>query len=370
MAGELRLLPRTPWNPLAFSDTPMEPSVLLAAKLAFVALAGGGFFLHVGQPFAPLLGPLDALRAAPGFGALLQAAFWIPGVALLLNRHVRVASAACGVVVLWTQLQSRPALASPALLLGFLLVLAGLEAPRRRPLLLRWQIVVVFVIAFAGKIADPLWRDGTVMAGLIESGMAGPFFAWSAGVRPPALSAAGFSWAIMVAQFALACGLATTPWNAHAVRYAVIVQLATLLLLPTAAMAAWSIAVGIGLLAFLDWPQGPVRALWPRSCGWPLWLRIALDRYDWDHRIVWPLPPDPEADLEVDYDDVEAHHWHAARALVLHFPAFWVATFLVLFAVHRLLPPSVAAIVIAVFGLTLWTFLTVPASMRWIHRPH
>jgi hypothetical protein len=48
VAGELKPLPRVPWNPLACSDTPMEPNVLLVAKLAAAALIIDGFFLQIG----------------------------------------------------------------------------------------------------------------------------------------------------------------------------------------------------------------------------------------------------------------------------------------------------------------------------------
>lgn len=365
VAGKLKKLPRAPWHPMAMSDTPMEPNVLLAAKLAFVFLVADGFFLHLGTPFAPALPSLGALRSVPGWAVLLPVLFWVPGLCLLVNRFVRPASTILGAVVLLAQLQSSPALANHSLFLGALLVLAGLEQAGRRPVLLRWQMAAIHLVMFIGKVGDPAWRDGDVLAGWIRLGEAvNPALAWLG--QGTSVTWLGFvlSWAVMGAELLLAVGLALPFRRSTTVWFGVLTQLALLVLLPSGPMVAWSLALALGYLAFLNWPESPICALWPRACGWPLWLHIALDRYDWDHRITWPMPPNPDAELEVDYDEVHRHDWHALRDLLLYFPAFHAVVFAVLLAAYVLAPAGVAATLIALVVGPLFAFCATPAVAR------
>jgi hypothetical protein len=135
---------RASWNPLACTGTALDPPLLLAAKLLVVyALASQGVSWH-GEIFLPFIESLDLVRdLVPP--ALPRAVFAGAAVALLLNRAVRAAAAACGLVVLWGIVASRPAFSNGATLLGCLLLLTGLGETGRTPWLLRVQVVLVYL---------------------------------------------------------------------------------------------------------------------------------------------------------------------------------------------------------------------------------
>jgi hypothetical protein len=347
----------------------MAPEVLCVAKLAAAALVLDGFFARIDGPFVPVADWPWAAGLPAGFGTVLQAGFWITAGALLVNRWPRAASVACGAIVLAGQAVALPAVAGHALLLGFLLVLAGLEAPGRRPVLLRAQMALVFLLAAAGKAATPEWRDGAIVLDWLHAGLPGLFMPAAGGGVAHAAAAAA-AWALVLAQAAAAAGLAVPRWRGRAAAGAVVLNLVFVFLVPTRAMEAWTLAVGVGLIAFLDWPRGAVHAHWPRACGWPMALRIALGRHDHDHRVVWPFPADPNGELEVEADGARLHDWHALRFLVLHSPAFHAAWLALAMAVYRLLPEASAAGVFVVVGAPLWAFLAVPSFGRRFKPPH
>lgn len=368
MAGELKHLGPPPWNPLACSDTPLAPNALLMAKLAVLLLFVKGFVLHLGVPFAPLVSGLDKLRHFPSFGIALQSVFVAASACLLVNRFVRTSALLLGVLVLFEQVQSEPALNGYALLCGCVLLLVGLHRGGEQPTLVQWQLVLLYLVAAANKFANPDWTGGSIVETWLSDASAHPAAAWFAALMPAGFVPAVLPWAIIACEVLLAIGLAVPRTRKWTVFGGIVFQLAVHVTFSSAAMGSFSIAMGIAYLSFLRWPRGQVVVLWPRACGWPLWLRIALDRFDWDRRLSWPQPPDPDADLEVSYDGGVFFHWRGLCKLLLAFPAFYFAGFAFLLGTQLLLRPGLAAIVHAVVIAPLCVFFAVPTLRRAQHR--
>lgn len=368
MAGELKHIGPPPWNPLACSDTPLAPNALLMAKLALVLLLANGFFVHLSAPFVPMIPQLDTLREVPAFGIGLQVVFFAAAASLLVNRFVRTSTRLLGVVVLYVQLQSEPALSGYALLCGSVLLLVGLHRRDDRLSFVQWQIVLLYVVAAANKIASPEWRDGSVVSNWLSDELAHPLAAWLAALLPPGVFASTLSSAILVCELLLAVGLAVPRLRKWTVVCGISFHLGVGISFGSAAMSTFSLAMGIAYFSFVRWPRSQVVVLWPRACGWPLRLRIALDQFDWDRRLSWPQPPDPDADLEVKYDGQVFYHWRGLCKLLLAFPAFYVALFVVLVFAQMLLSPASAATVQTLVIAPLCVFFAVPTLRRAQHR--
>lgn len=364
MAGELTGHPHPRWNPLACGGTAMQPNALLMAKLFLVLLVATGFTRHLGAPLAPLWPAFDVLREIPAARFALPGLFCAAGALLLLNRFVRAASVTLGLLVLLVLVRSRPVFTAETWLAGSLLLLAGLQPRGDRPWLARGFVAFFYLAAAVSQLRVPGWTHGVVFAGWIQAGLLHPVAEWfvSAWMAP------AFAWSIVILEAALAVALMFPRSRKAAVFAGIALHLGTNLIFAGADLGGFSLAIGVAYLAFLDWPASEVSATWPRACGWPIWLRIALDRLDWDRHIDWPFPPDPDADLLVSYDGQYFFHWRALCRLLLASPVFLSGVFLLALAAQLLLPPVVAATEHAVLLIPLALFFAVPAARRVQHR--
>ena len=344
MAGELNDQ-RTPFNPLCISGTAMQPQVLLMSKLALAVAVTGGVFDDLDRPLAPLIGALDPLASSGIWLALaLKAAFLVAAAFLFVNRGVRSAAGVLGILVLYTQSASAAAFGSHQVVCGALLTLGALQPRSEQPWLVRGLVSTVLATGAILRAGDHAWLDGTTIESWVTTGVAHPVLAWlRAFVGGPWVSQAA-AWIILVAEVAIAICLLIPVLRRAAAWCLAFHLLISGFTLAIPAMQAASVAIGIAGLSFLQWPKGAIAVLWPRACGFPLWLRIALDRYDFDGRLDWPLPPDPDAILEVDIDERHSEDVRALSALLLHFPVFLFAAFLVIWGTHLLLSLASAAL--------------------------
>ncbi|MGH8018529.1 MAG: hypothetical protein ACREIA_09600 [Opitutaceae bacterium] len=335
---------RTPFHPLCYSGTAMQPQVLLMAKLALVIIVSDGVFLNLDASFAPLADTFENTGATPELGWALKAAFIAAAAALLVNRLVRSAAMLLGILTLYTQAVSAPAYAAHLVVCGTLLILGALQPRSEQPWLVRALVSVALLVAAIAKARSMPWLLGTTIESWIATGVAHPALAWLRNEAGMAWISEAVAWIMLVCETALAiCILIPNTRRGAGFGLAAYLLVAGFTL-ASPQMQAFSISLGLASLAFLEWPRGAIAVLWPRACGFPLWVRIGLDRYDFDGRLDWPLPPDPDAILEVDLD---TRHFEDARALaaaLMHFPAFLIAAFAIIWAAHLLLPPSAAAV--------------------------
>ncbi len=336
---------RAPFHPLCCSGTAMQPQVLLMAKLALVVLVTDGVFLNLDASFAPLADVFDNLPGeSPALGLTLKALFIAAGATLLVNRFVRSAAMLLGILALYTQAASAPAYAAHLVVCGTLLILGALQPRSEQPWLVRALVSVSLLVVAIAQARGMPWLEGATIDSWVATGVAHPLLAWLRGSPGMAWISPAVAWIMLVAEAAIAVCILIPNTRRGACYGLVACLLASGFTLASPDMQAFSISLGLASLAFLEWPRGAIAVLWPRACGFPLWLRIALDRYDFDGRLDWPLPPDPDAILEVDLD---ARHFEDARALaavLMRFPAFLIAAFAVIWTAHLLLPPSAAAI--------------------------
>jgi hypothetical protein len=342
----------------------MHPQVLLAAKLMLVVLLSGGLSRPLESESAALFADAPAwLRGYASLGWVHTSLVVAAAGALLLNRLVRTAAVVVGLLGLGA-LAADVARFAPHLAFGSVVsIVAGLQPEGGRPWLVR-AVTSFFLLSASATLAlTPGWLGGGVPGSWVHMGIA-----HLSAVGAVSLFGDGFwtvvAWLLPAGGFAVAVGLLVPR-----TRTAAALALAIGLLLATCTLAlaqahALVIAIGVAALAYLDWPKGPIVVLWPRACGVPMWVRIALDRYDFDGRLDWPLPPDPDAILEV---TLERRHYVESRALaalLLRFPVFIVGAFAWAWCSHVLLSVQVAPLA---YALVLAPIFTLVAMRRLKH---
>ncbi|BET68950.1 hypothetical protein ASA1KI_38680 [Opitutales bacterium ASA1] len=364
MARELSSDPPSSLNPLCFSGTAMHPQVLLAVKLMLVVLLSGGLWRPLDGSAATLFADTPTwLRAFATLGWLHTLLVVTAATALLLNRFVRTAAVVLGLLTLGA-LATDVARFSPHLALGGILsVAAGLQPEGGRPWLVRTITSFSLLLISAALALTPGWLGGGVAGSWIHLGVAHVAAAGAASLFGDPFWTL-FAWLLPTGGFAVAVALLVPGTRTAAAIVLAGGSLFTSFTIALPQAHALAITVGVAALTFIDWPKGPVVVLWPRACGVPMWVRIALDRYDFDGRLDWPLPPDPDAILEV---TLERRHYVESRALaalLLRFPVFLVVAFATAWCSHVLLPVQVAPLA---YVLAAAPLLTLVAMRRLKH---
>lgn len=360
------------WNPLACSDTPMLPNTLLMAKLSVLILLADGFWRQLQGPFVPTPGIFPTIPEHAALTAAIHLVFFGLAACILFNRSVRPASASLGAFIILLQTASMTAFRGPDFLCGSLLLLAGLQGPRDEPVLIRWQVVLVHAVAAIEATRANDWGGTWVANRWIPEDFSNPVLLLVEMILPTGWFGTIASGFVVLAELGLVVAFLQPRFRKYAIWGGLILHTGIYAATGTTETAAFTAGLFVSYLSFLNWPKESVCALWPRSCGWPMWLRIALDRYDFDGRIDWPLPPDPNAELEVSYGNRHRTDARALRDLLLLFPAFYFCLF-VFAAINQCVWPVAVSVTLngtVAFGL-LWFFSVSSFSgirSRWRNR--
>ncbi len=341
-------------NPARCWHGGMSPEVLLAAKLAWVLLLASGFLMHAGAAGAPVIPGLDVL--APGTSWMFRALFIVTGLALLTNQATRIAAVVAGACVLIAPLQSLAAWRAHEWICGAVLVLAGLETPGERPWLLRAQATIALLAVVLDRTDAIHWAAPATLEGWEVERDVPSLIRLLEDTLPAAWMHAGATWLVPLSALAIASGLWVPRLRSRAAWAACVWFLAGYLLVGATDAGFHALAGLVTLLAFLEWPRQSIAAHWPRACGWPMWLRIALDHYDFDQKTEWPFPENPDADPDVWIDGHLLPRRSGLAGLLLYFPLFHMSAFAAAVVVLLVLPQPWAALVHACLGLGLLAF--------------
>jgi len=358
----MNLPPPATLNPARVWGAGMNPEVLLAAKLAWVLLACSGFFSRAGENGAALLPVLDTLPRAAGW--LVPGLFLLAGAALLTNQFTRAAAVVAGVCVLVTPLASLAAWRSHEWLCGAVLLLAGLEQPGVRPWLMRTQATLGLLAVLLDRTGTIDWSTGATLEGWQVERDA-PSLLHSVRAVLPAWALHLFAaWIVPGSALLVATGLSIQKLRQRAIWFACAWVLAGYVLTGTDEAALFAVASLVAMLSWLNWPRESLAAHWPRACGWPMWLRIALDHYDFDQKTEWPFPDNPDADLDVWVDGVHHFRREGITALLLYFPLFHISIFATVVVLLLALPQPWAMVAHACIGGWLLVFFALPTFVR------
>lgn len=352
------------WNPLVCRGTSMPGNTLLLAKLTILVIATDGVYRLLEAPFAPLLGVLGVFSGSSVYEITLTVAFVLSAVALVFNQWVRTSSAVAGTVVLLGVSGSMAGYHAHLAFAGCVLLLCSLHGEKSRPRLVRWFVVVTLGLTALTALTDVDWITGRTMAQWIQAELAHPALLWSAEAVPFIPWPVLLAWLMILGPLSLLVGLGLPNRSRILIWIGTTLLLLTSLAASSAETTAFLIVLGVAVIAFLDWPREHLRVTWPRACGLPLWLRIALDQQDWDHRIEWPMPEDPDGILVVEIDERRYEGARGLTTLLLYSPFFYVTTFVTFWIPHLFLPPAVSTLIHAMIAAPLLAIFLRPRYLQ------
>ena len=332
----MRLPPPSTLNPARCCRAGMNPEVLLAAKLGWVLLVCTGFLARAGRQGAAVLAALEPLGAVSGW--LLPAAFLVSGAALLTNQMTRAAAGIAGASVVLTMLGSLAAWRAHEWLCGAVLVLASLDTPGGRPWLLRAQATLALAVVVLDRPGNIDWTSRATLEGWEVGADTYSLLGALRAMGPAWLPELVAGWLMPATGLIAAAGLWLPRMRAPAAWAAALWLILAYMLTGTDESAWYGLGVLVAMLGFLEWPRQSLAAHWPRACGWPMWLRIALDHYDIDQQTEWPFPNNPDADLDVWVDGRHLVGRRAVGALLLYFPLFHASVFALAVVLLVILP--------------------------------
>jgi hypothetical protein len=143
------------------ADVPAE--VVLLVRLLAIAWLLTGHALLLPTRSVPFFEVLAPIANSPVVAWAEFVVGVVSAVQLLLGRAVRVSALTLGCLIFVTTLLSRAYFSNNRLYTACLLVLAGLEASQGPKLLLRAQVIVLYLAAGLDKLFDADWRSGAFL---------------------------------------------------------------------------------------------------------------------------------------------------------------------------------------------------------------
>ncbi len=147
------------YNPFQLHQTSIAPQVLLMVKLLTIGLLGKGYFQTLPEPFLPFFSFFDALPAT-GFQLTMKFLFAIAAIMLMTNQKVRLSCLIIGCVFLISTLASKAYYSNGKFYCGLVYLLTALDTNKDRPLLLQYQIIIVYFGSGLNKLLELDWRTG------------------------------------------------------------------------------------------------------------------------------------------------------------------------------------------------------------------
>lgn len=277
-------------DPLRIHGTELPANLLLAAKCVFVVIAIQGLVVSLPEPFLPLVPGLRPSRPAwiaVGMRVVALAA----GVALLLNRKVRIASLALGLVVLFALLGARGWYRNGRFFVAAVLILIGLWRAPWGTRLIHVQLVLVYAGSALNKVFEPDWWTGRYFEHWMRDIIGNPIYVELADLLPPLVLSTAMGWLTIGVEAALAIGFAVPPLHVPTVVVAVAFHAASVI----AAGTTFGVFVGVlavSFLVFFEWPE-PGRHVMRYDPGRPghRGLRWVAHRLDRERQVRWVTNP-------------------------------------------------------------------------------
>jgi hypothetical protein len=246
------------------------PEVMLIAKLLAFCWLITGHALYVPHIFLPFWRALDGLPF-PGVIWVALLSLGLLGVAgVLFSYRLRASCLLLAAVIFASTLSSRIYFSNNRLFCACLFLLLGLTPKKQRPLLVRYQVILLYLGAFIDKLLDPDWRSGQFMESFVRRlGDFGTLWSpnWKIGapnlivdlylqlanLLPPMMLSLFVSWLTILTELTLAI-LFWRPATRPGIGLGILFH-SSLLLLTGSTMGMFFYAVLFSYLAFIEWPH-------------------------------------------------------------------------------------------------------------------
>jgi hypothetical protein len=281
---KLSMLVRAPFR---VTGTALPPNILLLAKIIVVALVAKDYHFGFPDVFAPFFGFFEAIPA-PWWRRFLKISFLVSGGCLLFNRAVRINCLIIGCVFLGAALSSRIYYRNAKVFVGVIMLLAGLQDKDRPPLLIWWQLAIVYLGAGINKLVEADWRSGQYFDYFLTEVYSSRIYAIGASLLPGSWFAFALCWWVIAAELAAGALFLRRRSHGHAVWLAATVHMGAAILV-VGDYGVFFVAVLASYLSTYDWPQDATVVLGPKTAWAPV-ARI-WRWFDPDTDIHWRQAP-------------------------------------------------------------------------------
>ena len=349
---------RPSWNPLRLSGTALPPNLLLVAKLLVLGMLLRGYVGSLPEPWLPMWPIFDRLPRPDLYQRATQVIFVLGAVCLLLNRCVRSAAFACGLVFFLAPIASRTMFYYAEFFCACMLMLVGAYQHPLGIVWLRAQYVVMYFGSGLNKLLDPDWRNGHYMDNWLgEKGL------WLRAARtlPEGWYTLLVSWGTIATELGLAV-LFSIPRLFLLGAWTAIVFHTFTLLFAGSDFGIFLVAILAGLPVFARWPgRGEVRVRRHGSSRWSGLIERFSRATDFDGLQRWETTSEPPrasdgspTGLLVEIGERRWSGFAALNRLLLLNPAFLFACLALLTGPKPSLDVRKWLLVGVLGGLILW----------------
>lgn len=338
-----RLLHDRSLNPFRIRGTEMQPNVLLIAKLVTIAFLFSGQIVMLSHHFVPFVGFFRHVGSPSAFHLGLELIFLAAAASLFLNRYVRVACVVLGGVIVVSILSSMKYYENNREYAALILILAGIEDPRGNTWLLRGQLILLYSAAALNKILLADWRDGRFFDSWLGYLHHSAWAKVSSTVSGRVVGAL-LAWAAIVTEIVLAVGFALRR-HLPVLIWVGVAYHTTLVLVMNRTFGLFWVAAPSTYLAFVRWPDAPLRVACGSALGRLRGIVRVLQRIDFEHAFSWE--PAQAPGLEFSLHGVAYRGWRAVLWILLCNPV----SYMVFVALAMLPQPQPRLAALVMFGI-------------------
>ena len=263
-------------NPFRIHGTALPPNLLLMVKLVVVGLFIKGYHLSFPDAFAPFIGLFD-LVPEPWFRRAFKVLFSLSALGLMCNRAVRTNCIIIGCLFLVATLSSTVYYRNAKVFVGLLFLLTGLQGGRAPPLLIWWQLGIMYLGAGINKLFEADWRSGQYFDHFLGDIYGSSIYLNIAPLLPGNGLAMAMCWWVILAELSAGILFFLRRYHAAAVWLAASVHCGAAILV-AGDYGIYLAAVLASFLALLRWPERDEERHAPPGTS-----KL--------HRLVWkPLP--------------------------------------------------------------------------------
>jgi predicted DCC family thiol-disulfide oxidoreductase YuxK len=278
-------LPPTFWNPFRCGGTALPVNLLVMCKALAIVLLLTRHVTQLPTPFLPFIPGIDAVPPLL-FQRTLQVVFVSTALTLLFNRSVRLSAFLLGATMLVGVISSRAYYGNNKTFCGLILVLAGLYEPGRSLLLLRLQLVLVYLGAGLNKLLDPDWQTGLFFNYWAVFRVRHPVYLALDRILPHLLLARAMSWFTIATELGLSVAFLVRRLFPIGIWLSLTLH-AGMLLFTGSTFNMFFYAMSASMLIFADWPAAPVLVLYDADCGFCTRTKRWLEHFDLEGTFRW-----------------------------------------------------------------------------------
>lgn len=255
------------------STSDLSPNFALCAKIIVVGLLLKGYLFALPEIFLPFV-PVFDLFFAHGykFEKLLQLGFAAACLMILFNWRAREGCLLLAGVIFVATLANRLYYSNNKMYVATIFLWIGLYGKSERPILLYWQLALVYFAASLNKLLEPDWQSGQYMHYWLGEIAGGPVYSFWYALLPSQGLAMFLSWSVILAEFSLAIMLFNHSWKRLAVWTGILLHSGALLLSGGEDFQIFTIAILASYLALFSWDQ----ILKWRGSPWHFFILTAL----------------------------------------------------------------------------------------------